>query len=70
MSFAMTAHASAIVLHWLHQILSHYEMKVLATFFILAKMIIFFLMMIQIQSGTDFTECADVVGTSQVFAWL
>jgi len=26
--------------------------------------------MIQIQEATDFTECSDVVGKSQVFAWL
>lgn len=31
---------------------------------------IFFVLIINIQSGTDFTECADVVGKSQVFAWL
>lgn len=46
------------------------EFKVLATFFIVAKMIIYFILMIQIQEGTDFTECADVVGKTQVFAWL
>lgn len=33
-------------------------------------MIVYFVLMIQIQEGTDFTECADVVGKSQVFAWL
>lgn len=70
MNYAMIGHAAGIALHWLHQIFNHYDIKVFATFFIVAKMIIFFYIMIKIQSGTDFTECADVVGASQVFAWL
>lgn len=45
-------------------------MKVIATFIKIAKIIIFFICMIKIQSGTDFKECSDVVGRSQVFAWL
>jgi hypothetical protein len=70
MMFAMTAHGSALVLHWLHKLFEHYEMKVFASFLIVTKMIIFFSLMIQIQSGTDFTECSDVVGKSQIFAFL
>lgn len=70
MQYAMVAHSAALVLHWLNQIFSFYEFKVLATFFIVAKMIVYFLLMIQIQEGTDFTECVDVVGKSQVYAWM
>lgn len=65
MTWAMTAHATACILHWLHQVFDHYEMKVIATFFTIAKMIIFFIIMIQIQSGTDFddssVECVDKI---------
>lgn len=33
-------------------------------------MLIFFVLMLKIQAGTDFKECAAVVGPSQVYAWL
>jgi len=66
MTYAMTAHAAACILHWFNQIFNHFEMKVIATFFTVAKMIIFFIIMIKIQSGTDFddksgAECVEVI---------
>lgn len=46
MMFAMTAHGSALVLHWLYKIFEHYEMKVFASFLVVTKMIVFFTLMI------------------------
>ena len=48
MMYAMTAHGSACFLHWLNQISNHYGMKVMAVYFMIAKMIIFFIIMIKI----------------------
>ena len=57
MSYAMLAHAAGAVLHWLHQIFNNYEMRVFGTIFIVLKLIIFFVIMIVIQSSTDFNDC-------------
>ena len=62
MTYAMAAHASACVLHWLNYLFKSLDMQVFATFFLIGKIIIFFVIMIKIQAGTDFKECADVVG--------
>jgi hypothetical protein len=70
MTYAMTAHASALVLHGLHSIFNYCDMKVFATFFLVGKIVVVFVLMISIQVGTDFEGCAKVVGTSQIFAWL
>jgi len=70
MNYAMIAHGSALVLHWLYQAFNFYDVKVMGYMFLVTKMIIFFILIIQIQSGIDFTECAGAVGNSQVMAWL
>lgn len=70
MNMAMTSHAVCLVFHWLYQLLSHYEMKVVANLFLMAKMIVYFVATLQIQQGIDFTECSSVTDKSSVMAWL
>ena len=42
----MIAHAAGLALHWLNWVFNYYDYKILATFFIVAKMIIYFILMI------------------------
>lgn len=70
MSYAMAAHAGALILHWLYQLLNHWDIKVLANMCLVSKMALFFILILRIQSGIDFTECATETGKSQVMAWL
>lgn len=60
----MTAHAAALVLHCLHNIFNYCDMRVFATFFLVGKIVVVFILMITIQIGTDFKGCHDVVATS------
>jgi len=64
MNYAMIAHGAALVLHWLYQAFNFYDVKVMGYMFLVTKMIIFFILIIQIQSGIDFKECPEVVGNS------
>ena len=70
MTYAMTAHGMALFLHWMYQILHHFEIKVLANLCLVTKMLVFFVLILKIQSSIDFTECAVELSRSQVMAWL
>ena len=70
MNTAMMAHGLSLVLHWMYQLLNHYEVKVVANMCLVSKMVLFFISILKIQSSIDFTECADVLNKSQVMAWL
>ena len=70
MRYAMAAHAGALTLHWMYQILNHWEIKVLANICLVSTMAMFFILILRIQAGIDFTECAKETGRSQVMAWL
>jgi hypothetical protein len=50
MTYAMTAHATALFLHWMYQLLNHFEIKVLANMCLVTKMITFFVLILKIQS--------------------
>ena len=70
MNLAMTAHAVCLISHWLYQLLSHYEVKVVANLFLMLKMFVYFVAILKIQQGIDFTECSSVTDNSSVMAWL
>ena len=70
MNYAVVGHAVCLICHWLHQILSHYEIKVIANLFLISKMMISFFVNFKIQSSIDFDECTDVTDNSMVMAWL
>ena len=70
MNLAMTSHAVCMISHWLYQLLSHYEVKVIANIFLMLKMLIYFVSILKIQQGIDYTECSSVTDKSSVMAWL
>jgi hypothetical protein len=70
MNLVMLGHGVALALHWLSQILNHYEVKVFANILAVVKMVLFFIMILKVQSSIDFTECAKETNRSQVMAWL
>ena len=67
---AVFGHAVSIFCHYIYQLLNHFDVKVLANFFLFAKMLTFFLVTLKIQSSIDFTECKSVTDKSMVMAWL
>lgn len=67
---AMFGHAASIFCHYVYQILNHYEVKVIANLFLMAKMMTFFVITLKIQSSIDFKECKSVTDKSMVMAWL
>ena len=70
MNLAMTAHAICLASHWLYQLLNHYEVKVIANVFLMLKMLVYFIAVLKIQQGIDYTECSSVTDKSSVMAWL
>ena len=70
MNLAMAAHAICLVSHWLWQLLNHYEFRVFANLFLMLKMFVYFVSILTIQQGIDFTECSTTTDNSSVMAWL
>ena len=70
MNLAIMSHAVCLLSHWTFQILSHYEIKVMANIFLMLKMMFYFIAILRIQSSIDFTKGSAVTEKSQVFAWL
>ena len=70
MELAMMSHAVCLLSHWTFQILSHYEIKVLANCFLMLKMMFYFVTTLRIQSSIDFKKGHKVTDNSQVMAWL
>jgi hypothetical protein len=70
MKLAVFGHLASIVCHYIYQILNHYDIKVLANFFLFAKMLTYFIVVLKIQSSIDFKECHDVTNKSMTMAWL
>ena len=46
----MMAHAGALILHYMSQLLNHYEVKVVANLCLVSKMVLFFISILKIQS--------------------
>jgi len=55
MNIAITSHIVCIVLHYLYQYLNYCEQRTIATICILMKMFVYFLCVLKIQDGIDFT---------------
>lgn len=70
MNQAMIAHVVCLISHWTYQLLSNYDIKVLANVFLMFKMMFYFIYILMIQQSIDFTECSSVTDESQVMAWL
>ena len=70
---AMVAHAAALFLHWMYAVLHYFDSKadkVFSMLCLIVKIPVFFVIILQIQAGIDFTYCVDVINHSQVMAWL
>lgn len=67
---AVFGHAVSIFCHYIYQLLNHFDVKVLANFFLFGKMLTFFIVVLKIQSSIDFIECKNVTDKSMVMAWL
>ena len=70
MNLAMTSHAVCLISHYLYQLLSYYEVKIVANIFLMVKMFVCFISVLKIQQGIDYTECSLVTDNSSVMAWL
>jgi hypothetical protein len=70
MNLAIMSHAVCLVCHWTYQILSHYEIKVMANVFLMLKMMYYFISILRIQSAIDFEKGHEATDESQVMAWL
>jgi hypothetical protein len=63
-------HGSALVLHLLSELFYNKGIKILATFLIIAKMLVYLILILKIQSSIDFVDCSLETNKSQVMAWL
>lgn len=70
MSFSFAMHGSALILHWLSEIFYNKGIKILASFLIIAKMLVYLILILKIQSSIDFVDCALETNKSQVMVWL
>ena len=70
MSFSFAMHGSALTLHWLSEIFYNKGIKILASFLIIAKMLVYLILILKIQSSIDFIDCALETNKSQVMVWL
>ena len=70
MWYILTAHLVCIWLHYLYQILNHYDFKGIANCLLVAKVGIFIYTVMEVQTGITFEECNDVTDNSHVMAWL
>ena len=66
----MTGHLSAILLHYLYQVLNHYDYKTAANLALVTKVTSFFWIIVSVQTGITFEECTEVTDNSHVMAWL
>jgi len=70
MNLAIQTHLICLICHWTFQILSHYEIKVMANIFLMVKMMFYFITTLRIQSAIDFEKGHEATDESQVMAWL
>ena len=63
-------HGSGLVLYMLSELFYNKGIKILATFLIIAKMLVYFVLILKIQSSIDFVDCSMETNKSQVMAWL
>jgi hypothetical protein len=70
MNYSYAMHGSALFLHLISEFLYNKGIKILATFFIVAKMLVYLVLILLIQSRIDFVDCALETNKSQVMAWL
>lgn len=67
---AVLSHIVGITCHAIYQLMNHYEVRILANVFLVAKMMIYLIMVLKIQSGIDYVECSSITDRSKVMAWL
>lgn len=70
MFLIMTAHLVSILLHYLHQVLNHYEYKTWANLFLVLKVGIYLYAVMKVQVGITFPNGTDVTDRMHVMAWL
>ena len=70
MFYILTAHLVSIVLHYLYQVLNHYDHKTIANCLLVAKVGLYLYAVMEVQTGITFEECNEVTDASHVMAWL
>lgn len=70
MFYIMSAHLAAIVLHYLYQVLNHYDYKTAANVLLMLKVVTYFYTVVEVQTQITYMECAEVTDNSVVMAWL
>ena len=70
MFYIMQAHLVCILLHYLYQVLNHYDSKTIANAVLVMKILIYFYAVMSVQTGITYEECTDVTDRSIVMAWL
>lgn len=70
MFWMMTSHLIAILFHYAHQVLNHYEYKTWANLFLVLKVGISLYAVMKVQVGVTFPNCTEVTDRMHVMAWL
>lgn len=70
MFWIMTSHLFAILAHYAHQVLNHYEYKTWANLFLVLKVGVYLYAVMKVQVGITFPNCTEVTDRMHVMAWL
>ena len=70
MFYIMTAHLMSIAIHYLYQVLNHYNKKTVANILLVIKVAVYIYAVMEVQTGITFDNCTDITDGSVVMAWL
>jgi len=70
MFIMMTAHLICIAIHYLYQVLNHYNQKTFANILLVLKVLVYIYAVMEVQTGITFENCTDITDNSVVMAWL